>query len=121
MNPWPPLRGRLKNSLETKGRLEMAIQQEATNRRQVAAPANEARWLHVKVVDTSGTGRPVDVKVPIRLVKWGMKMARTFSPELKDANLDWDAITAMIAEGGQGEIVHVEDPEKHQTVDVWTE
>ncbi len=99
----------------------MATQQAATDERRDTGPANEARWLHVKVVDTSGNGRPVDVKVPIRLVTWGMKMARTFSPQLKDANLDWDAITAMIAEGGQGEIVHVEDREKHQTVDVWTE
>ncbi len=99
----------------------MAIQQTAANEGQQTAPANEARWLHVKVIDTNGSGRPVDVKVPIRLVKWGVKMARTFAPELKDANLDWDAITAMIADGGQGEIVHVEDQEKHQTVDVWTE
>lgn len=99
----------------------MTIQQAAREDSKAAAPASEARWLRVKVADTSGNGRPVDVRVPIRVVKWGMKMARTFSPELKNADLDWDAITAMIEQGGQGELVHVEDDEKHQTVDVWTE
>ena len=39
----------------------------------------------------------------------GMKMAHAFSPEMKDANLDWDSITAMIQDGEQGKIVEVED------------
>ncbi len=99
----------------------MVIEQAASSEVRNAAPANAARWLRVRVVDTSGSGRPVDLKLPIRLVNWGLKMARTFSPELKDTNVDWDAIAAMVDQGGPGEIVHVEDAEKHQTVDVWTE
>jgi hypothetical protein len=36
-------------------------------------------------------GHPtVNVKVPIRVAKWGMKMAQAFSPEMKNANLDWE-------------------------------
>ena len=42
-----------------------------------------------------------------------------FSPEMKNANLDWDSITAIIQEGGQGKIVEVEDD--HKTVEVWVE
>lgn len=100
---------------------EMAIQQAEKEGHQAQVLAKEPRWLRVKVVDTAGNGHPVDVRVPIRLVKWGMTMARTFSPELKEANLDWDAISAMIEAGEGGEMVHVEDEEKHQTIEVWTE
>ncbi len=98
----------------------MAIQQEAQEQGRDRTSANAARWLRVKVSD-NGKGRPVNVTVPIRLVKWGMKMAKAFAPELKDANLDWDAISSLIDEGARGEIVHVEDEEKHQTVEVWVE
>jgi hypothetical protein len=48
-----------------------------------------------------------------------MKMAQAFSPEMKDANLDWDSITAIIQEGEQGKIVEVEADDK--TVAVWVE
>lgn len=47
------------------------------------------KLLRVRVVED---GHPtVNVKVPIGVAKWGMKMAQAFSPEMKDANLDWEA------------------------------
>ncbi len=120
-NPKVRVAGAAQSTEVTERWFDMAIQQAEKEGSGDQVLAKAPRWLHVKVVDTGGNGRPVDVRVPVRLVKWGMKMARTFSPELKDANLDWDAISAMIEEGEQGEIVHVEDEEKHQTIDVWTE
>jgi hypothetical protein len=78
-----------------------------------------ARLLRVRVVED---GHPtVNVKVPIGVAKWGMKMAQAFSPEMKDANLDWESITAIIQEGEQGKIVEVEDEVDHRTVEVWVE
>ena len=50
-----------------------------------------------------------------------MKMAQAFSPEMKDADLDWESITGMIQEGEQGKIVEVEDEVHHKTVEVWVE
>ena len=50
-----------------------------------------------------------------------MKIAKAFSPEMKDANLDWERITAMIQEGEQGKIVEVEDDVDRKTVEVWVE
>jgi hypothetical protein len=77
------------------------------------------KLLRVRVV---GDGHQVvNVKVPIGVAKWGMKMAQAFSPEMKDANLDWDSITAIIEEGEQGKIVEVEDEADHKTVEVWVE
>ena len=82
-------------------------------------PEKQAKLLRVRVVED---GRPtVNVKVPIGVARWGMKMAQAFSPEMKDANLDWDSITAIIQEGEQGKIVEVEDEVDHKTVEVWVE
>jgi hypothetical protein len=82
-------------------------------------PKKQAKLLRVRVVEA---GHPtVNVKVPIGVAKWGMKMARAFSPEMKDADLDWDSITALIQEGEQGKIVEVEDEVNHKTVEVWME
>jgi hypothetical protein len=75
--------------------------------------------LRVRVVED---GHPaVNVKVPIGVAKWGMKMAQAFSPEMKVANLDWESIMAMIQDGEQGKIVEVEDEADHKTVEVWVE
>jgi hypothetical protein len=86
---------------------------------QARKPGKKAKLLRVRVVED---GHPtVNVKVPIGVAKWGMKMAQAFSPEMKDANLDWDSITAIIQEGEQGKIVKVEDEVDHKTVEVWVE
>ena len=82
-------------------------------------PEKKAKMLRVRVVED---GHPaVNVKVPISVAKWGMKMAQAFSPEMKDANPDWNSITAIIQEGEQGKIVEVEDDVDHKTIEVWVE
>ena len=82
-------------------------------------PEQQATLLRVRVLEG---GRPtVNIKVPIGVAKWGMKMAQAFSPQMKDADLDWDSITAIIQEGQQGKIVEVEDEVNHKTVEVWVE
>jgi hypothetical protein len=90
-----------------------------TSRAQDREPEKQAKLLVVRVVEA---GHPtVNIKVPIGLAKWGMKMAQAHSPEMKDANLDWDSITAIIQEGEQGKIVEVEDEVHHKTVEVWVQ
>jgi hypothetical protein len=79
----------------------------------------KAKFLLVRIIEH---GRPtVNIKVPIGVAKWGMKMAQAFSPQMKNADLNWDSITAMIQEGEQGKIVEVEDQVEHKTVEVWVE
>jgi hypothetical protein len=76
----------------------------------------------VQVVDRTKEDRPaVNVKVPIGVVKWGMKMAQAFSPHMKDVDLDWKTLEAMVEEGTIGQIVEVEDEAQHKTVEVWLE
>jgi hypothetical protein len=77
------------------------------------------KLLRVRVVEDGH--QAVNVKVPIGVAKWGMKMAQAFAAEMRDADLDWDSINAIIQEGEQGKIVEVEDEVDHKTVEVWVE
>ncbi len=85
-------------------------------------PEKAAKYLRVKVVDDTKEGRPaVNIKVPIGVVKWGMKLAQAFSPQMKGVDLDWNSIDAMVQEGESGRIVEVEDEAEHKTIEVWLE
>ena len=82
-------------------------------------PEKKAKLLRVRVVED---GHPaVNVKIPIGVAKWAMKMAQAFSPDMKNADLDWDSITAIIQEGERGKLVEVEDEAHYKTVEVWLE
>jgi len=100
----------------------MVTQEEAKTGVKDQTPEKKVKSLRVKVVDNTKDGRPVvNIKLPIGVVRWGMKMAQGFSTQMKDANLDWDSIAAMIQEGAEGKIVEVEDEAEHKTVEVWVE
>lgn len=90
---------------------------------QLEQPVKKATILRVRVVDHAKDGRPVvNVKMPIALVKWGMKIGQAFSPEMKAADVDWEAVSAAIEQSGDlGKIVEVEDEAEHKTVEVWVE
>lgn len=78
--------------------------------------------LRVHVVEPAkGAKGSVNVTVPIGLVRFGLSMAKRFSPELKDVPLDWDEIAAAIDSGERGLIVHVDDEAEGRTVDVYVE
>jgi hypothetical protein len=97
----------------------MAVKQELNG---VLQEPVKARMIHVKVTDRLNDARPVvNVKLPIGVVRWGMKIGEAFSPELKEAKVDWDAVTAMVEHGELGKIVEVEDEAAHKTVEVWVE
>lgn len=86
------------------------------------AETRESRALRVRVVDHTKDGRPaVNIRVPIGVVRFGLTMAQAFSPEVKNANIDWDSITAMLDEGQLGKIVEVEDEAERKTIEVWVE
>jgi|SRR5579859_609935 len=78
--------------------------------------------LRIRVVDTARDGRPaLNITVPVAVVRFGMKVAKAFSPEVREANLDWDSIVAMIDEGDLGKLVEIENEADHRTVEVWVE
>jgi hypothetical protein len=40
---------------------------------------------------------------------------------MKDVDLDWDSIDAMVQEGETEKLVEVEDEAEHKTIEVWLE
>lgn len=89
----------------------MVVQEPALNQK--------PRSLRIRVIDKSKPGEPaVNIKVPIGIVKFGLQMARVFSPQMKGVDLDWDAIAAMIEAGQEGQLVEVEDEAVRKTVEV---
>ena len=101
---------------EEAARLAVASDDSGAQDRQ---PERKAKLLRVRVVEAGHS--TVNVKVPIGVAKWGMRMAQAFSPEMKDANLDWEDITAILREGQGGKVVEVKDEVDHKTVEVWVE
>ncbi len=93
-----------------------------------AAPTGEAgqesgalkgRWLRVKVWE-NGQSR-VNIRLPLRLVEVGLKIARRFAPE-EDFDEMAIALNEAIQEGVVGgKIVEVEDTEDNQRVEIWIE
>lgn len=81
--------------------------------------SRKPRLLRVKVVED---GHPtVNVKVPIGVAKVGMKLARAFSPEVREAEVDWDEVMDVIETIEDGKLVEVDDEKEHKTVEVWVE
>ncbi|HFQ93466.1 MAG TPA: hypothetical protein ENK32_05620 [Anaerolineae bacterium] len=83
----------------------------------IVKPGKEPSWLHVRVRDLQTGRNKVAVNIPLRLVKFGMRVGRKFSPELDD--LDWDEITSMMSEMDAGMLVDVQDEEDGEHVQVY--
>ena len=82
----------------------------------------KAKSLHIRVVDKSKEGQPaVNVRMPIGIVKFGLKMAKAYAPEMRDKDIDWDSLAEMIAQGETGMLVQVDDEAENKTVEVWVE
>lgn len=81
----------------------------------------KAKFLKVKVIDQLTGKTQVNVNLPVAIVKFGLKMAEKFSPEMREAGLDWEDIHRMIQEGAEGKLVEVEDEKEHKKVEVWFE
>lgn len=89
---------------------------------EVHEPIKKAKMLRVRVVDLAKDGKPVvNVNMPIGIVKFGMKIAQAFSPELKDAQIDWESLTALIESGELGKLVEVDDEAEQKHVEVWVD
>ena len=77
------------------------------------------RWLRVRVNDLA-TGEPrVSVNIPVRLMKFGMKIGSRFAPELAD--FDVDELTGMMGDMESGLLVDVRDEKDGEHVQVFVD
>ena len=87
----------------------------------VPQAADSPRWLRVRVTDLDTGKRKVSVNVPLKLMKWGMKLGSRFTPELESLDLDLDELLADLDQYAEGPLVEVEDDTQGQRVEILIE
>ncbi len=79
--------------------------------------SRKPRWLRVRVSNLESGKSKVSVNVPFAMVKFGLGIARVFSPEINGTNLD--EINDMFLAAEQGLLVDVEDAESNEHVQIY--
>lgn len=86
-----------------------------------AAPTAEGgknpSWLHVRVANLETGKNRVSVNIPVRMMKFGLKIGSRFSPEIK--NLDWNELSGAMNDMEAGILVDVQDEESNEHVQVY--
>jgi len=83
----------------------------------VNGSGRKPRWLRIRVANLDSGENRVSVNVPFAMVKFGLGIARVFSPEIEGAN--FDEISDMFLSAEQGLLVDVEDSESNEHVRVY--
>ena len=82
--------------------------------------SNSGKWLRVRVTDLRTGESKTNVKIPVSLADFGMKMAAKFAPSAID-DLDMNEIIAAMKNGGEEKLVDVEDEETGEHVEIFIE
>jgi hypothetical protein len=82
-------------------------------------PSSSGRWFRVRVTDIT-TGKPrVNIRMPVSVVKSGLKMGAHFSPNIE--GMDIHRLSEIIESGEVGQVVDVYDDEDGEHVEVFIE
>ena len=84
-----------------------------------AASSHTPGWLHVRVSDLQTGKRRVSVNIPLRFVKFGMKLGAGFVPEMR--SLDWNELNNLLKTNDGGMLVDVEDEESGERVEIFVD
>ena len=80
---------------------------------------SSGRWFRVRVTDIE-SGKPrVNIRMPVSVVKSGLKMGAHFSPNIED--MDLKRLSEVIESGEIGQVVDVYDDEDGEHVEVFIE
>jgi hypothetical protein len=81
--------------------------------------SSSGRWFRVRVTDIE-SGKPrVNIRMPVSVVKSGLKMGAHFSPNIED--MDLKRLSEVIESGEIGQVVDVYDDEDGEHVEVFIE
>ena len=95
---------------------------DALDRAQTDEPATKtepARWFRVRVTDLTTGKKKVNIKIPMSLVNFGMKMGARFAPTVEEE--DMIAVRKAIKDGVRGKILDAEDEEDGERVEIFIE
>ncbi|HET9905050.1 MAG TPA: hypothetical protein VFQ23_00370 [Anaerolineales bacterium] len=82
--------------------------------------SNSGKWLRVRVTDLRTGASKANVKIPVSLADFGMKMAASFAPSAID-DLDMNEILTAMKSGGEEKFVEIEDEEKDEHIEIFIE
>jgi hypothetical protein len=82
-----------------------------------ATGEKEPNWFHVRVANLETGKNRVTVNIPIRMMKFGLKIGSRFSPEIE--NMDWNELTGMMKDMTSGMLVDVQDEDSNEHVQVY--
>ena len=82
--------------------------------------SNSGKWFRVRVTDLRTGKSKANVKIPVSLADFGMKMAARFAPAAVE-DLDMNQLIAAMKSGGEEKLVDVEDEEKGEHVEIFVE
>jgi hypothetical protein len=85
----------------------------------VSLGASGARWLRVRVTDTTTGRSKATVQIPISLIDAGMKIGAHFAPEV--AGVDMSEVMDALRNGTSGKIIDVMDDEDGEHVEIFVE
>ena len=78
-----------------------------------------ARWLRIRVTDTTTGRSKASVQIPLALVDAGMKIGAHFAPEVE--GVDMSNVMEAIRSGMMGKIIDVTDEEDGEHVEIFVE
>jgi hypothetical protein len=101
-----------------------ALDESTENKRKFPAPpqpmdypGRSGRWLQMRVTDTDTGKMRVNVRLPLGVVKSGLKMGMRFVPEAE--GLDKEALLNAIETGSTGKIFDLYDEKDGEHVEVF--
>ena len=78
---------------------------------------SEPSWFRVRVANLETGKNRVTVNIPVRMLKFGLKVGSRFSPEID--NLDWHELTGMMQDMKSGMLVDVQDEDSNEHVQIY--
>lgn len=79
--------------------------------------SNASKWILIRVTDLESGAKKVNIRIPMSLANFGIKMANKYAPESLEG-LDLEAVMAAVNDGNEGLLVDVEDEESGEHVEV---
>lgn len=74
-------------------------------------------WFRVRVANLETGKNRVSVNIPVRMMKFGLKIGSRFSPEIE--NLDWNELSGMVQNMEAGVLVDVQDEDSNEHVQIY--
>lgn len=80
-------------------------------------PSGKVKYVRLEVHENTG-GKPVEIKLPVGILKAGLKIGEKFSPGLQETlkESEYEQILSAINEGASGQVITVNAQDGHRVI-----